>query len=235
MEKTNPPTVSAADINTSQAENAVKNKIGDLTSKKIEENIDQAKEVADKNKVAASNTNSELTEEQIAERDDMLNRWGAYLVLWKEWYFDLHKMVQGSLIIYGANEYITVGTNILIPSKILTSSKNFNMADKTFENTYLMGHIEAVRHSFSVDYSGARTYQTTIEFSRGIIVDAMSDISGYLEDGTYLLDDILTNKPYDRTFDNTANVNSVSETDIAGQTVSKIFGAFNKEDVEEET
>jgi len=170
----------------------------------------------------------------VSESDDMVNRWCSYLVLWKEWFFDLHKMVKGTIILYGIDDYITVGTNILIPSKVLTSSKNFNYQDKFLENTYLLAHVESVKNSFSVSGGGARTYTTTIDFSRGIIVDAMSEISGYLKDGTYMLDYILKDPPGDRDFDNKVNVNTTTDSKIEGGTIGKIAKVFNKKDGNEE-
>lgn len=170
----------------------------------------------------------------IQEQDDVVNRWSSYLVLWKEWYFDLHKMVKGTVILYGIDEYVTVGTNILIPSKVLTSSKNFNYQDKFLENTYLLAHVETVKNSFSVSGNGTRTYTTTIDFSRGIIVDAMSDIKGYLEDGTYMLDDVLKDPPGDRDYDNTKNINITTDSKIEGGTVGKISNFFNKKNSNEE-
>lgn len=167
----------------------------------------------------------------------LLQSWAAYLLLWKEWYMDLHKMVMGTVIMYGADEYITVGTNILLPSRALTNSKNFNSVDKFSENTYLLAHVEAVKHNFAVSNNGARSFYTTIEFSRGIIVDAMEIHNmkkEYLEPGTYMLDDVLFNVPYDKTFDNTKNINIDGDSKIEGQTIRGIFNAVDKDDVDEE-
>ncbi len=48
--------------------------------------------------------------------------------LLKEWYFNTHNMLNGSLTIIGQDNYIPVGQNIIIDAQILGDSLNFNYA-----------------------------------------------------------------------------------------------------------
>ena len=165
--------------------------------------------------------------------EDVLNRWASYLPIWKEWYFDLHKMVKGYVILYGMNKYLTVGTNIVFPTRALTNSKNFNMKDKSIENSYVLAHVESVSHVFHVQGNGSRSYRTNIGFTRGIVVNSIDELGGPLSEYCFL-DNILTNRPYDQTFDND-NVNVHTETKLEGSDVVNIYSAFDKEDNEEES
>jgi hypothetical protein len=100
------------------------------------------------------------------------------VVKWKEllreWYFSAHNMLNGSMRIIGRNEYIAVGDNIMVPSGVFGAAPfNRQQSDKekAGDATYMLAHIEGVSHSFTVDDNGARSFNTTIQFSRGIIVD----------------------------------------------------------------
>lgn len=94
----------------------------------------------------------------------------AFKFLAKEWFFDTHRMVNGSISLMGSDDYIEVGQNILIPLKALSSSYNLTEATlKNKEKSYLLAHVESVSHSVSVDYTGARHFSTNIQFVRGII------------------------------------------------------------------
>ena len=89
--------------------------------------------------------------------------------LLKEWYFNTHLMLNGVMTIIGQDDYIQVGDNIAVPSEILGSAPiNAKQADEAF----LLAHVEAVSHEFTVDQStGARNFITKISFVRGIIAD----------------------------------------------------------------
>ena len=41
-----------------------------------------------------------------------------------------------------------------------------------------MAHIETVQHSFTVDDGGARSYRTTIQFVRGVVVNGNNEPVG---------------------------------------------------------
>lgn len=91
----------------------------------------------------------------------------------KHWYFNTHRMLNGTIEMVGSDRYIPVGANIFFPLEALFTSQNFNT--KTVESkwsNYILAHIESVSHSFSVDSDGKRQYRTTINFVRGIVIDA---------------------------------------------------------------
>jgi hypothetical protein len=107
------------------------------------------------------------------------------LVAWKylltEWYFNQYAQLNGSLTMLGQNMHIGVGDNIRVSSKILGPSGNFNKEQKELQDgkggqdsedpTFLTCHVEQISHSFDVKPNGARSFITTIAFSRGIITD----------------------------------------------------------------
>lgn len=91
----------------------------------------------------------------------------------KEWYFDIHTMLNGTLTFIGIPEYIQVGDNIIIDASVMgptnnTNSDNINKKGKAF----LLAHVESISHNFRVEpESGARSFITTIQFVRGLITD----------------------------------------------------------------
>lgn len=101
---------------------------------------------------------------------DKLGHW-KYLL--REWYFNNHMMLNGSLTIIGQDEYIQVGDNIIIDSQVLGNAPiNGGQAGLIPKKTFLLAHVENIMHSFSVNpETGARTFSTTIQFVRGIISD----------------------------------------------------------------
>lgn len=100
---------------------------------------------------------------------DALSSWTK---LMKEWYFDTHRMLNGTIIMVGQNNYIGVGENIKFNADLVNPTPNMNStAFKNKSNAYILGHVESVSHSFTVKPDGARTYITTVQFVRGILVD----------------------------------------------------------------
>lgn len=97
------------------------------------------------------------------------------VIKWKEvlreWYFNTHNMLNGAVTFMGQRKYIQVGDNIQIDASVLGSP--FSQAQKNIEDrgitTYLLAHVESVSHRFTVDPNGARSFTTTVQFSRGII------------------------------------------------------------------
>ena len=96
-----------------------------------------------------------------------------WVSLLKEWYFDTHRMLNGTINMVGTTEYISVGNNIKFELNLINPTTN--MTSKTLNSNkkfYVLAHVENVSHRFSVNPdSGARSYTTTVQFSRGIIVD----------------------------------------------------------------
>jgi len=98
-------------------------------------------------------------------------KWKSLL---RQWYFNTHNLLNGAVTFIGRQEYIQVGDNIKINSKVFGAAP-FNEFQSKFDtagiDTYLLGHIENVSHQFTVDDFGARSFYTTVQFSRGIIAD----------------------------------------------------------------
>lgn len=100
---------------------------------------------------------------------ELLTTWVALL---KEWFFDTHKLLNGTLTMKGSTEYIGVGNNILFEAGLINPTMNLTNDSNNNSNTnYILAHVENVEHSFTVADDGARTYTTTIHFVRGIVVN----------------------------------------------------------------
>lgn len=97
----------------------------------------------------------------------------AYKSLLKEWYFDTHKMFNGTMYMIGQDQYIQVGDNIMVESRVLNlESFNNNYKQRsTKPKTYLLAHVQSIQHQTSVDANGTRVFTTTIDFVRGVLVD----------------------------------------------------------------
>lgn len=111
----------------------------------------------------------------------------AYKYLAKEWYFDTHKMLNGSLTIIGQDQYIAVGDNILVPSEVIAPAQNINkdsLSNKT--RSYMLAHVEAISHTANVSEDGSRSFITSINFVRGIITNEKGE--PLLEDASLTVD-----------------------------------------------
>lgn len=97
----------------------------------------------------------------------------AYKHLLKEWHFNTHKMFNGTIQLVGQDQYIQVGDNIMVESKVINRENfNNNIKQKTIKDkTYLMAHVESITHNTAVDNNGSRVFTTSINFVRGIITD----------------------------------------------------------------
>lgn len=97
----------------------------------------------------------------------------SYKYLAKEWYFDIHKMLNGVITMIGQSNYIQIGDNIIVNSDVISPNGNTNMDN--FSNkgkSYLLAHVENISHTCSAGPNGARTFTTEIQFVRGIITDS---------------------------------------------------------------
>jgi hypothetical protein len=104
-----------------------------------------------------------------------IDKLGHWKYLLREWYFNNHMMLNGSMTIIGQNQYIQVGDNIIVDAQVLGNAPlNFGQKANIFgKKLYLLAHVENIMHSFSVNQeTGARTFSTTIQFVRGVISDA---------------------------------------------------------------
>lgn len=115
----------------------------------------------------------------------------SYKYLAKEWYFDIHKMLNGVITMIGQPNYIQVGDNILVDSNVIAPSGNANsdnLANKG--KSYLLAHVETISHTAAAGPNGARTFTTEIQFVRGVITN--SDGEPFSDDSQLTLDQDVT-------------------------------------------
>ena len=97
--------------------------------------------------------------------------------LLREWYFNTHLMLNGSVTIIGQDQYIQVGDNIQIPAEVFGPA-SFNSLQPQ-QKAYFTAHVEAVAHTFNVEPNGgARSFATTIQFVRGVFTHKNGQIFG---------------------------------------------------------
>lgn len=99
-----------------------------------------------------------------------INLLAGWKHLLREWFFDTHRLLNGTLNIIGQNNYIQVGDNIKIKQDVLGLTHNMNRGTPLAKDGYLLAHVESITHTFRVDTNGARSFVTTINFVRGIMV-----------------------------------------------------------------
>jgi hypothetical protein len=112
--------------------------------------------------------------------------------LLREWYFNTHTMLNGSMTIIGQNKYIAVGSNVRIPIRALGDnffnagqlSGGGSLLGGNEPKVFLLAHVENINHSFTVDEQGARQFKSTIQFSRGIVVDDSGKVLAEDSSGT---------------------------------------------------
>jgi len=100
----------------------------------------------------------------------------AYKALSREWFFNTHRMLNGSITLVGQSEYIAVGDNIMLDADAIFSGANTNEDHLNNRGSAkFLAHVEAVSHTCTVSGNGARSFITEIQFVRGIITDAKGD------------------------------------------------------------
>jgi len=103
----------------------------------------------------------------------------AWALLMREWFFDTHRLLNGTITMTGSNEYIAVGNNIRFDAGLINPTPNANAAaNNAKKNQYVLAHVESVSHNFAVGPDGARVYTTTIQFVRGIYVNQNLQLYG---------------------------------------------------------
>lgn len=141
----------------------------------------------------------------------------AWALLMREWFFDTHRLLNGTITMTGSNEYIAVGNNIRFDAGLINPTPNANAAaNNAKKNQYVLAHVESVSHNFAVGPDGARVYTTTIQFVRGIYVNQNLQLYG---EGK--LDKYPNNVPPagDRNISNTVSTSELDDPDP-----QKIFG-----------
>lgn len=111
-----------------------------------------------------------LTKAGIA--DGAWNELQGWVMGLRTWYFDTHKMLNGTVVMTGIDGYIGIGDNIKLDSKLINPNDNFNLGQTAPTDSYLLAHVESVSHVFTVNSDGARSYTTQVQFTRGIITDS---------------------------------------------------------------
>jgi hypothetical protein len=89
--------------------------------------------------------------------------------LLKEWNFNTHTLLNGSMNIVGQDDYIGVGDNIMVNASIFGGG-SFNSSSSN-SSAYLLVHVEGVSHNMQVTSEGARVFSTSIRFVRGVFTD----------------------------------------------------------------
>jgi len=101
----------------------------------------------------------------------------VYKYAMKEWYFNTHKMLNGSIQLVGQDQYIQVGDNIIFPAEGFGEAKNMSSAQKASKKfSYILAHVESISHTAQVSPHGGRSFTTTISFVRGVISDKSGKI-----------------------------------------------------------
>jgi hypothetical protein len=81
-------------------------------------------------------------------------------------------MLNGTIVLHGVDEYIAVGDNIRFDAGFINPTPNINQATANAGvNQYVLAHIENISHSFTLVNGDTRSYTTTIQFVRGVIVN----------------------------------------------------------------
>lgn len=106
---------------------------------------------------------------------DLISKW---VHLAKEWYFDSHKLLNGTIVLTGRGHYIPVGDNIMFDAGLIGVTPNYNSGSPKKDPIYVLGHVETVQNNFSISADGDRSFQTIIQFVRGIFVDAQKRLIG---------------------------------------------------------
>ena len=96
---------------------------------------------------------------------EYLVEWGKLLAAW---YFDTHKMFNGTISIIGQSEFIGVGDNIMFEASTLGHT---SFVDGNGQSMFV-AHVEGVNHTFRYIENGSRSFITTINFVRGVIANA---------------------------------------------------------------
>lgn len=82
---------------------------------------------------------------------DKLNTANKWRGLIRDWFFNNHRYVNGTVECIGLDEHIAIGENLVL------------------EKENLLAHIESYTHTFTVDNeSGSKIFRTSIEFTKGL-------------------------------------------------------------------
>lgn len=143
----------------------------------------------------------------------------------REWYFNTHLMLNGSMMVIGQDQYIGVGDNIMVDASIFGAAPtNAAMASPLSPSkTFFLAHVENIAHTFQVDpVTGARTFNTVIFFVRGIFTDANGALLG---NARYEVAAGLTSEALDET-SNRLLKSEISRSDVVRSPPEETFDPF---------
>ena len=142
--------------------------------------------------------------------------------LLREWYFGTHRLLNGTIVLHGTTEYIGVGNNIRFSADLINPNPNINIATKQKgKNEMILAHVESIQHNFTVGQDGARSYRTTINFVRGIVVKANANSTVNVNMGEGMLDQFATDLSQK---DDRNQLNTVSTSDSQDPDPQKVRG-----------
>lgn len=111
----------------------------------------------------------------------------SWLPVFKKWFFDCHKMLNGTISIIGKSDYIAVGDNILIDSEVFGDLNYINgQLGGSPSDFKVLAHVESVSHTFSYIDNRSRNFITNITFTRGIITN--SDGTEQIDSDSFAID-----------------------------------------------
>lgn len=119
--------------------------------------------------------------DKVKKNNAIIKQFTGWKYLVREWHFNTHTQLNGTVVLVGQDSYIGVGDNIMISMKIFGDG-HFN---ETFENSesYLLAHVESISHRVEINEYGTRMFLTDIQFVRGVVTDS----EGNSADGTAAL------------------------------------------------
>ncbi len=113
---------------------------------------------------------------------DNINTANQWKTLIRDWFFNNHKYVNGTVECIGLDEHIAVGENFVL------------------EKENLLAHIESYTHTFTVDHdTGSKIFRTSIEFTKGLSDKSNSLVftpvygSGFVDEPSIFEDDMQRN------------------------------------------
>lgn len=139
------------------------------------------------------------------------NKLEEWAKLMREWFFGTHRLLNGTIVIQGTTPYIGIGENIRFDAGLINPTPNINSETlKKGKNQYILAHVESVQHTFNAGPDGARSYKTTIQFVRGIIVNSNGEVFG---EGMLDQDVTKVSQSSDRNRRNTVNTAEMIDPD----------------------
>jgi hypothetical protein len=161
-------------------------------AKKKEETAKTAKKVSSPPPTTDSGINAaqvtNAAQQAASDNSALVINTLIWKTLLREWYFNTHLMLNGTINFVGQDNYIQVGDNIMFPLRVfnfqgnltqaalknkqpLSLEQNSNELAGNADEPWILAHVENIAHRVSMTDSAARSYTSSIHFIRGVIVD----------------------------------------------------------------